>query len=75
MITATAPASSAFCAFWPKSQVPRWTTAIAPSGKPAKSAASQPDVLLPAGPGGSTTSTSTSSPVTSSPDPEKSARA
>ena len=45
MITASAPASSALCAFVPKKQVPRWIRAMSLSplqSIPAKSAASQP---------------------------------
>ncbi len=45
MITADAPAACAFSAFTAKVQVPRWTSAMLPAGKPAKSAASQPLVL------------------------------
>ena len=43
--TAAAPASWAFAAFSPNVQVPRWTSATAPAGKPAKSASSQPLVF------------------------------
>ena len=72
MITPLAPAVSAFWAFAPKVQVPRWTSAIAPAGKPAKSDASQPLLLVDgSGPGGSTRSTGTTLPVMS-PLPEKS---
>ena len=46
MITADAPAACAFCAFSDALQVPRWISATAPAGKPAKSAASQPSVAL-----------------------------
>ena len=42
MITADAPAACALRAFWAKEQVPRWTRAMLPGRKPAKSAASQP---------------------------------
>jgi len=40
--TARAPASIAFATFALKVQVPRWSSATAPRGKPAKSASSQP---------------------------------
>ena len=46
MITAEAPAACAFSAFTAKAQVPRWISAMLPAGKPAKSAASQPLVLV-----------------------------
>ena len=60
-----APAVSAFAAFTSISHVPRCTSAIAPAGKPAKSASSQPLVLvLAVGPGGSVRSTGTRGPVT-----------
>ncbi len=49
--TALAPALIAFWIFTTKSQVPRWTSAIAPAVKPAKSAASQPLVEPPGPPG------------------------
>ena len=45
MITASAPASSAFCTFVPKKQVPRWISAMSASplkSRPAKSSASHP---------------------------------
>jgi hypothetical protein len=45
MITARAPAASALSAFCANGHVPRWISAIAPAGKPAKSAASQPLVF------------------------------
>ena len=38
----TAPAAAAFSAFSSKVQTPRWSNAMFPAGKPAKSAASQP---------------------------------
>ena len=43
----TAPAAAAFSAFSSKVQTPRWSNAMFPAGKPAKSAASHPlvDVL------------------------------
>src|SRR5688572_11176514 len=40
--TALAPTLIAFWIFTTKSQVPRWTSAIAPAVKPAKSPGSQP---------------------------------
>nr|BFE73207.1 hypothetical protein GCM10020092_065080 [Actinoplanes digitatis] len=39
-----APAASAFATFWPNGQVPRCSSAMLPA-TPAKSAASQPEVL------------------------------
>jgi hypothetical protein len=48
MIAALAPAAAAFATFSSKVQVPRTMSAIAPAGKPAKSAASQPLVEVPA---------------------------
>ncbi len=42
MMTALAPAFWALIALMPNSHVPRWTSAMLPAGKPAKSAASQP---------------------------------
>ena len=42
MITAEAPAASAFSALTANGQVPRWIRAMFPTGNPAKSAASQP---------------------------------
>ena len=38
----TAPAAAAFSAFSSKVQTPRWSSAMFPAGKPAKSAVSQP---------------------------------
>ena len=68
--TAEAPAAWALATFWPKGHVPRWTSAMLPAVKPAKSAASQPlEVLLAAGGGGTTTSTAWAVAVTS-PDAE-----
>jgi hypothetical protein len=73
MITPPAPAFSAFSALTAKSQVPRWTSAMSPGVKPAKSAASQPLLeLLGVAPGGITTSTGWIGAVTS-PLPEYSA--
>jgi hypothetical protein len=49
MITASAPAFSAFCALTPKVQVPRWIRAMSVpplQSTPAKSLASQPLVLV-----------------------------
>jgi hypothetical protein len=46
MSTPEAPAASAFCSFAPNVQVPRWMSAIRPGTNPAKSAASQPLVLV-----------------------------
>ena len=59
----TAPAAAAFSAFISKVHVPRWSSAMFPAGKPAKSAASQPlvDVL----PSPSCRSTAVTSAVTS----------
>ncbi len=63
---AEAPALIAFWIFTTKSQVPRWTSAIAPTGKPAKSAASQPLVEPVGAPGlGIFRSTAVSGAVTS----------
>ena len=42
MMTADAPASCALIALTPNSHVPRWTSAMLPTGKFAKSASSQP---------------------------------
>ncbi len=42
MTTPAAPCCSALSAFVPKVQLPRWISAMAPAGKPLKSAASQP---------------------------------
>ncbi len=64
-MTALAPASWASCAFWPNGQVPRWTRAMLPLTKVAKSAASQPLVDPGAGGGGSCTSTACTVAVTS----------
>jgi len=52
--TAEAPAASAFAAFVAKVQVPRWTRAMLPAVKPAKSAAEQPLAELGAGVAGTT---------------------
>jgi hypothetical protein len=63
-ITALAPAACALSTLTLKPHVPRWTSAIPPAGKPAKSAASQPLVEEFAGPDGLITrSTGTSTPV------------
>ena len=64
---ADAPASSAFCALTAKSQVPRWISAMSPSGKPVKSSGSQPlsEVSL----GVKSVSTTVTGAVTS-PEPE-----
>jgi hypothetical protein len=43
MTAALAPAASALFAFTSNVRVPRWMSATAPAGKPAKSAASQPE--------------------------------
>ena len=59
MTTADAPAAFAFWALTAKSHVPRWTSAIDPAVKPAKSAASQPLLLDGSGVGGTVTSTGT----------------
>jgi hypothetical protein len=67
---AAAPAACAFSTFWANGHVPRCMSATLPAVKPAKSAASQPEVLLfAAAPGGSTTSIGWSAAVTS-PEPE-----
>ena len=63
---------AAFATLSSKGHVPRWSRAMLPAVKPAKSSASQPDVLLGSGVGGSVRSTACSGAVTS-PDPEKSA--
>src|SRR6185503_19231340 len=56
--TADAPAACALRALTAKPQVPRCMSAMAPAGKPAKSAASQPLVFeFAAGGGGYTTPT------------------
>ena len=70
---AEAPASSAFADFTPKSQVPRWMSAIAPSGKSAKSSGSQPLLLsVSVGSAGARSlSTTTTSWSVTVPDPEK----
>src|SRR4051794_26294909 len=47
--TALAPAAFAFCAFSPNVHVPRCTSAMLPTGKPAKSDAAQPEIVVPAG--------------------------
>ena len=52
---AAAPASRAFWYFCVNGQVPRWISAIAPAGMPAKSAGSHPLMDVPAPPGGGTT--------------------
>ena len=61
------PAVAAFSAFCSKVQLPRWTRAIPPFGKPSKSSVSQPLVELfgleP--PIGTTTSTGCTAPETS----------
>ena len=63
---AEAPALIAFWIFRTKSQVPRWMRAIEPTGKPAKSAASQPLVEPAAPPGlGTFRSTAVTGAVTS----------
>jgi len=67
---AAAPARWALSTLARKGQVPRWSRATAPRGKPAKSAGSQPLVEL-SGPGGSRRSTRWSGAVTS-PLPENS---
>ena len=64
-MAAAAPAAAAFATFSPKVQVPRWITAMPPLGKPAKSAAEQPLVLLGVGVGEMIPSAATSGPVTS----------
>ena len=51
MTTAAAPASYAFWALVAKVQPPRLTRATLPTGKPAKSAESQPGVWSTGGPG------------------------
>lgn len=59
-----APAACALSALTLNPQVPRCISAMPPTGKPAKSAASQPlELELGTGPGGSTTSTGTSAPT------------
>ena len=45
MMTPAAPAASALTALSPKGQVPRWSSAMVPAVKSAKSAASHPLVL------------------------------
>ena len=63
-ITAAAPAACAVSTLTLKPHVPRWTSATRPPGMPAKSAASQPLVLVLAGSLGSRfRSTATSGPV------------
>ena len=42
----TAPAAAAFSALISNVQAPRWSRAMFPAGKPAKSAASQPLVVV-----------------------------
>jgi hypothetical protein len=65
MITAAAPAASALSALTPNVQVPRWISAMLPAVKPAKSAASQPDVEPGWAGGGIWTSTGCTGAVTS----------
>ena len=63
---AEAPASWAMAAFWTYGHVPRWSRAMLPGTKPAKSSTSQPLVdVFGAGPGGSTRSTPWTGAVTS----------
>ena len=64
MMTAEAPASCALIALTPNSQVPRWMSAMAPTGNPAKSLSSQPLVTGSRG-GARTMSTGTTFAVTS----------
>ena len=60
MTTAEAPASYAFCALIAKVHSPRLTRAMVPTGKPAKSAESQPGVRSTGGPGSAVTGAVTS---------------
>ena len=65
-MTAEAPAAAALAAFTEKLHEPRCTSAMLPTGKPAKSAASHAEVLPLAGPGaGTTRSTAVTGAVTS----------
>jgi hypothetical protein len=71
MITAPAPASAALRAFTTKSHVPRWTSAMLPGVKPAKSSGSQPaSEELGSGPGGNWLSSAPSTGASTSPLPE-----
>ena len=67
MIAASYPAAAALAALTSKVQVPRWINATAgPVGAAGKSAASQPESVVPASPaGGNSTSIGTTVPVTS----------
>ncbi len=67
MTAALAPAARAFCAFVAKVHAPRCINAIAPDGKPLKSAVSQPLVFAPGCP---VVSTGTMGAVIVFPDPE-----
>ena len=69
---ALAPAASALLALTPKVQVPRWTSAIEPAGKPAKSAASQPEFDVLCGRAGSigTVERRPATAAVTSPEPE-----
>jgi hypothetical protein len=70
--TALAPAALAFCALTPNEQVPRCTSAMLAAGKPAKSDAAHPDVVVPAGvlPIGTFSGPTAVSLAVTSPEPE-----
>jgi hypothetical protein len=69
MITAEAPAACAFSAFAANVHVPRWTSAMLPAGKPAKSAASQPLVTGSRGMARTTSTAVTLAATTPEPEP------